>query len=205
MNSIEKSVRLALGECGLVDYEETKLGWVAQKNNRLLLGSKFLHAFNYPLKDINSSNLKTRLRGASSAAVFRLFSQINGIRMFGNHFVIPGVRTEIVSSGSLDYFNVPIDIDVVSGITDAEFSPVRGGVIGTSFRGIGKQIKNLKDILTENGEIVSGFFEENSEIVEQFDEFPLWIYSRILGAGKAFDETAMDVERNYPDKFIILD
>lgn len=152
----------------------------------------YLHAFNYPLPEYDWEHIREWSWEGDFSAVRYIFSQMNGMRVFGNHFVVPGQRISSEGLVWLDFFNIPIDIRLISGYTDAPLSPEKGTVVGNSIRYQGDKERRLYDLINSQGSVFSGYFDESSDVVECFDNFNAWIRGRISGARESFLEAVQD-------------
>lgn len=187
--NIENLVRKGVGPECLSDEVETQLGWISCENLDFSLGPKYLNAFNYPTKIDEFDYISQFIGDAELDTVRAFYRQTNGMRLFSDHIVVPGVRLPPEGLSGLDFFNISLDLSVMSGIEYPQFAPVKGMVIASSFRRVsGKQCK-LVDILVENNSIVGGFFTKNSIIVDHFNSFDQWMYSRTIEAKKEFFST----------------
>jgi hypothetical protein len=74
-------------------------------------------------------------------------------------------------------------------------APVSGLLIGSSFRDIDGQTHRLRDILTSSGEVIGGFFIENSEILDRFPDILVWLKTRIPQAIAEFDKARQRIEK----------
>ena len=186
---IEKIVKDCLGSELLADLVETKFGWVARKNDDVFKGAKYLISFNHPTNEDEFDFISQYIRDADVATIKNLYKSTNGMRILGDRFVVPGVRFLTPEQEGLDFFNIPIGIDLVSGIEYPEFAPVDGAVVG-SFKGYSKNSKpELLDIVTEKSNIISGYFHESEKIVSVFDGIEQWIEQRLQYAKDDFSNS----------------
>lgn len=187
-NALDKIVQESLGPTSLIDFCETKLGWLSHKAPVSGLGVKFLHSFNYPVDDFDFEYLFRWTWDANKGAVKHLYSNMNGLRLFANHFCIPGIYNSSFANDLLSYSNLPIDINTVSGFSNAKYSPERGAVIGSSFRYKNGETRFFQDVLCSDGKIISGYFDEGGEVVEVYTNFPDWIRCRVASTRSTFEE-----------------
>ncbi|WP_346895897.1 hypothetical protein [uncultured Roseibium sp.] len=179
---IEEAVKKSLGPQNLSDFCETGYGWVSRVKESFMLGPRYLVSYNYPTQVDEIEYILQFSRDANRDLLRDFYRSTNGMRILSDHFVVPGVRFWTPELHGLDFFNIPLDIQVMSGFEYPRHAPVSGAVIGSSFRTIDGTTLHLKDILADDGRIVCGFFQEDASVLETFPDFQTWIAKRIDGA-----------------------
>ena len=186
---VEEVVLSAIDQEYLADRVMTKLGWVCLKNEDYEIGPKYLISFNYPTESNEYSYIEQFIRTADPDLVRDFYRRCNGLSIFGDAFVVPGVRFDTGTLDGLDYFNIPIDFMVLGGIDLPEHCPVEGFQIGESHLSIHGNTKKIYDVVDSKGRIISGLFDESDVVSELFTEVPQWLEKRIVDAQKAFAQT----------------
>ncbi len=179
---IEEAVKKSLGPQNLVDFCETGYGWVSRVKESFMLGPRYLISFNYPTRVDEFEYIIQFTRDANRDLLHDFYRSTNGMRILSDHFVVPGVRFLTPELDGLDFFNIPIGIDMMSGMEYPRKAPISGAVIGSSFRTVDGTTRHLTDILADDGRIVCGFFHEDASVLETFSDFQTWIAVRIDGA-----------------------
>lgn len=77
----------------------------------------------------------------------------------------------------LSYLNVPFDLRGQSYRSYPEFAPERGYFL--SHFNFGSEQAHHCDVISESGEIISGNFRQNEDILERFDSFDQWLDVRV--------------------------
>lgn len=184
--NIQETVKKSLGSDLLSDCTETDYGWVSMRNDDFSLGPRYLISFNYPTK-IDEIGYISQFSGEACKRLLGAFYRsTNGMRLFSDHFVVPGVHFRTAEEQGLDFFNIPIDVGLMSGKEYPGHAPVSGAVLGSSFRDMRGETHHLLDILDNEGNIVSGYFKDNPVVTERFSSFQDWISKRIPEARHEF-------------------
>jgi hypothetical protein len=179
---IESIVRKSLGQENLADEITTQLGWLCGANDDARLGPKFLNAFNSPTK-IDEIEYISQFSGDACVETVRSFYRsTNGMRLFGDILVVPGVRLSSPEFSNFDFFNISLDVSIMSGREYPKCAPENGFLVSSSLRQSGVNSAVIKDILTRNGTIIGGSFDLNSTVLDTFSGFENWITTRIAQA-----------------------
>lgn len=187
---IESIVKECLGRDYLEDKVETTYGWSSKTNSDIYLGPRFLISFNYPTTVDEIDYISQFIGDADAGTVRKFYRATNGMRILGDRFVVPGVRFYTSEMKGQDFFNVPICLKVTSGLEYPVHAPLSGAVIGVSSASCDKSRAQLLDILSGEGEIVCGRFNENSLVTSVFTNFEDWLSTRIAMAKQDFQEYA---------------
>lgn len=175
-----------MGKDQVSDLLKTKLGWVSLKNDDVKIGPKYLNSFNHPVAFkyyehiIDASNLKIK------DIIRTIFTHTNGMRLFSDRFALYGVRLPPDGLRELDFFNIALDFSYYNEFEYPLNAPDDGILVGTSLSENGRDEIRLHDVITNECEIVSGFFDENAEVVEMFRDVDDWISTKVAQARSNF-------------------
>ncbi len=185
---IEDIVENALGERCLSDRVKTRRGWLCHSNNDPRLGPKYLCKFNYPTEADEIEYISQFIGSADKETVQEIYRQINGLSVYTSCFLMPGVLLSPDFFDGLDYFNIATDVSKVSGHEYPAKSPLRGFLLGRSVVLAGGSERRLYVILTGDQMIISGFFDDESDVTETFGDLSIWLENRISAAKRTFHE-----------------
>lgn len=162
------------------------LGWVSLKNPGLKHRPNFLSSFNFATEHDEIDYISQFTREADLDIVRKFYRGTNGMRLFADKFVVPGVLFQRDNFSELDFYCVAIDISVKGGFALPTHSPENGFLIGVSQIALDRKWVRQYDILTKSGEIVGGYFDNSPRVADHFKSIDNWLSDRIYSAAKSF-------------------
>jgi len=188
MLGIDAELTRYLSEYFAGSVKDTGLGWVIGENENFYLGPKYLCSYN-SAKAENEIDYISQFAGeAPTELIEGFYLETNGLRFFGDRFVIPGVPLPNDRMDGLSFFNNPLDVRVISGIEYPRHVPLKGFVIAASQIWTSGATRSLFDVMGRHGRIISGFFNESCEILETWELDMKWILHRTLQAAHEFEK-----------------
>lgn len=183
---LSKYLYEALPEEFAQGYIEDATGWACHPNANFAIGPRYLSSCAAPTEINQIEYLLQFSRRAERGCIEWLYREVNGFRILSDRFTMPGVRDATIPKLGAFPSAAILDIRVFSGYGYPSFAPFDGFLVGKMTKSKEDGYQTLYDILTDTGSIISGLFNENSEILEIYSTFESWILSRVTSAAEDF-------------------
>lgn len=180
---IEKIVSLLDTEIRQTQVETTK-GLLFVPNDDMIRGPSYLIRVNDALEtsEVDWGALEMYMGGGNAELIKSFFGQCNGFA-FVRHFSAPGILTHDPYDGcGYSNLNIPYDLRGNSHGSYPQFAPTLGYFL--SQLSVGKEYRDLCDVITPDGQIIYGYFREDEAILGHFDDFDSWLETRVPQAVK---------------------
>lgn len=167
-------------------YKEDATGWVCHPNSNYLIGPRHLSYCAAPTPDNQIDYLLQFAGSGSRDRIDTLYRSVNGFRILSDRFTMPGVRDARIPNAGLVPSAAVLDVRIFSGYGYPKFAPFNGFLVGKlAVRNDGRD-QFIYDILDDRGEVISGYFSEEPDILESHSSFESWIVSRVASAAESF-------------------
>lgn len=162
----------------------TNLGWVSLENPGIKYRPQYLNSFNFATDVDEIDYISQFIREANVDTVREFYRQTNGMRLLCDKFTVPGVLFHRDDFEELDFYCVALDFSNHGGFALPAHSPENGFLIGENHHKISGKTVELYDILTSSGDIISGYFNENTEVTDRYTTIHEWLSVRIEFAAR---------------------
>lgn len=152
------------------------------------------HCFLYQVNDPASLSTQTKINEISNSADINLLTEIfgcmNGLNAFRSLFSIYGWIESLDRSDPYATHNIPYNIVDLQVESRPRYAPAEGCAVATLKTSIAndKRSNRIVDVIMPNNLIVGGYFYENSEILDKFDNVEAWLSDRFRLAKTLYSE-----------------